>query len=359
MSLQTRPAEQGFARNRWYVAAFSHEVGREFLARTYLDIPVVLFRTENGDAVALLDRCPHRNLPLSMGRLVGNVVRCGYHGIEFNTDGTCAGIPQQTLVPPRMCVRAFPVVEKWQWLWIWMGDEVADPALIPDHSELGLQRKGFTAVPFFMMEFAANYQYLFDNLLDSTHVSYIHEGLLDSGEVASSVYSVRHSGNTVIMDRKNINVCFDAGVAKFFHVRPNYLYDRELNQEARLPNIVTGKNIITDPKNPGQSFEFYGSQGLTPSTARSTYFFNVAGTSYEHDWTPQEIHHIWNVVHQDKVALDAIQARHDQFGPDYLECSIKSDHAGMEARRILTDMVAADVASARAAKPQHARPVSN
>ena len=76
-----------FLRNCWYVAAWAAEVGAAPLARTICGAPVALFRTGSGEAVALEDRCCHRNLPLSMGRVEGEALRCGYHGLLFDRDG--------------------------------------------------------------------------------------------------------------------------------------------------------------------------------------------------------------------------------------------------------------------------------
>ena len=76
-----------FLRNCWYVAAFDNEVGRTPMARTLLNEPVVLFRTEDGTPVALEDRCCHRALPLSMGTIVGDDIQCGYHGLTFDASG--------------------------------------------------------------------------------------------------------------------------------------------------------------------------------------------------------------------------------------------------------------------------------
>ena len=73
-----------FARNQWYVAAYGREVGRELLARTVLGEPLVLYRTEAGEAVVLADRCVHRRYPLSQSRLDGDTIVCGYHGFTFH-----------------------------------------------------------------------------------------------------------------------------------------------------------------------------------------------------------------------------------------------------------------------------------
>ena len=89
-----------YVRNCWYAAAWNHEVTATPLARTFLDEPVVLYRAQDGAVVALEDRCCHRSLPLSMGRVIGDNLQCGYHGLMYGPDGVCIEVPGQSLVPP-------------------------------------------------------------------------------------------------------------------------------------------------------------------------------------------------------------------------------------------------------------------
>jgi phenylpropionate dioxygenase-like ring-hydroxylating dioxygenase large terminal subunit len=122
-----------FLRNHWYVAASSDEIGRKPFGRILLGAPVVFYRTEAGKVVAFEDRCAHRHLPLSMGKLVGDALQCHYHGLRFGPDGRCVRIPGQDQIPQTARVKTYPVVERYKWLWIWMGDPAAaDPAKIAD-----------------------------------------------------------------------------------------------------------------------------------------------------------------------------------------------------------------------------------
>jgi vanillate O-demethylase monooxygenase subunit len=88
-----------FLRNYWYVAATDAEISHKPLGRMILGEPIVLFRAEDGTPVAFEDRCPHRHLPLSMGRLVGDTLQCLYHGLRFGRDGRCVYIPGQEHIP--------------------------------------------------------------------------------------------------------------------------------------------------------------------------------------------------------------------------------------------------------------------
>ena len=115
-------AVTNYPRNCWWVAGFADEIGRDPIDRFILDRPVLLYRKEDGQAIALDNRCPHRWAPLSLGRLVGDAIECPYHGITFGPDGNCVKIPSQKTVSEDCKVRSYPLVETGPFIWIWMGD---------------------------------------------------------------------------------------------------------------------------------------------------------------------------------------------------------------------------------------------
>jgi phenylpropionate dioxygenase-like ring-hydroxylating dioxygenase large terminal subunit len=106
----------------WYAVAASEEVDRDLLGLRALGRPVVLFRTEAGDAVALEDRCAHRAFPLSEGTLVGDEVQCGLCGFRYDTAGQCVAVPSQSRVPFGAAVAAYPVRESDGVVWVWFGE---------------------------------------------------------------------------------------------------------------------------------------------------------------------------------------------------------------------------------------------
>ena len=110
-----------FLRNAWYVAAWEHELTRALLPLTVLGEKIVFFKKQDGTIAALEDACPHRKLPLSMGRLKGDEVECGYHGLTFNCEGQCVQTPGNQPPPPGAKVRVYPVRERYGLVWIWMG----------------------------------------------------------------------------------------------------------------------------------------------------------------------------------------------------------------------------------------------
>src|SRR6516164_1005936 len=172
-----------FVRNTWYVAAWADEVARgSILPRTLLGEPVILYRTESGTPGALEDRCCHRGAPLSLGTVKGELVECGYHGLQFDQSGRCLHIPLQQQIPSKARVKSYPIVERWRFLWIWMGDPaLADPRLIPEHYCMDHPEWDVSRGDVFHVK--ANYQLVSDNFLDASHVVYVHKSTLAQPEV--------------------------------------------------------------------------------------------------------------------------------------------------------------------------------
>lgn len=165
----------------WYVAATADEVGASLLARRVAGRNIVLFRRSDGGVGALEDRCAHRAAPLSMGRLDGDTVVCGYHGFTYSPDGTCVRVPSQLHVPYGASVASFPVREEGPFVWVWLGhparaNAVDPPALRP------LTDDGWTVLGG-ARDMAVNYMLLHDNALDRTHFPFVHPDTIHSGYV--------------------------------------------------------------------------------------------------------------------------------------------------------------------------------
>jgi phenylpropionate dioxygenase-like ring-hydroxylating dioxygenase large terminal subunit len=129
------------------------------------------------------DRCVHRLAPLSLGRIEGNAIRCLYHGLLFDADGRCREIPGQDAIPGSACVRTYPAVERNNWIWVWMGDpDRADPARIAPSKALDdpawVLKTG-------ELHYRAHYSLINDNLLDLTHLAYVHAASFGADEAWS------------------------------------------------------------------------------------------------------------------------------------------------------------------------------
>lgn len=173
-----------FLRNAWYCIALSEEVaGTQLLARTILDEPVVLFRTGEGRVTAFEDRCCHRAAPLSLGYVTPHGLVCGYHGLTFDASGACVRIPGQDHIPAGARVRAYPVVERDRLCWIWMGDvRAADPATIPAIPGHTPADDAKPRAEHAMLHVNGSYELLLENLMDLTHLAYLHRNSIGSSE---------------------------------------------------------------------------------------------------------------------------------------------------------------------------------
>ena len=162
-----------FIRNAWYIAAWADELKEKPLARRICDDPIVLFRDQSGRPAALVDRCCHRSAPLSLGEVVAEGIQCGYHGLTFDGSGACVAIPGQSRISDGARVRSYPVVEKNQFIWIWMGEAArADTSAIVDfpyHDDRAHWPNKHDCY-----RINANYMLMVDNLMDLTHLGYLH-----------------------------------------------------------------------------------------------------------------------------------------------------------------------------------------
>jgi vanillate O-demethylase monooxygenase subunit len=169
-----------YFRDCWYVADWSDSVAADtMVGRTIAEEPVLLYRKGDGAIVAMADRCCHRLAPLSLGAIEDGHIRCGYHGAKFATTGACVEFPGIAKVPASFCIKTYPVVERHRWIWVWVGDpQKADPALIPD---AGMNDSPDMVVRQGEMTHEVNHILVSDNLLDFSHLAYVHPKSFGAG----------------------------------------------------------------------------------------------------------------------------------------------------------------------------------
>ena len=344
--------------NAWYVIARSVEVGDELLARKAAGEHLVLYRTSAGEPVALADRCSHRQFPLSQGQRVGDEIQCSYHGLRFDSCGTCTWVPGQDRIPSRANVPNRPLVERGAWIWVWMGH----PAH-PDHDRL-------PATPWFtdpewasvdgLEPLAAHYGLLIDNLLDLSHETFLHAGFIGTPEVAET--PINTSTSTTTSGRPIVHVSRHmSGVdCPPFYAESTGLQspiDRWQDIDYHAPGYYQ-LNVRVAPE--GSEPDADGSDpeaahvvvlyAITPVDEHNTLDFwavcrNFGVGNAETDAFLTSMNR--TVVLQDVAALDLlhrrlVEARTD--GTDTGEVSFKIDTGGLAARRVLADLTSADVA---------------
>jgi phenylpropionate dioxygenase-like ring-hydroxylating dioxygenase large terminal subunit len=178
-------------KGQWFIAATSRELRRKPLATTLFGTPIVLFRDGAGKAGALLDRCPHRNVPLSLGRVnEDGTLRCAYHGWRFDTEGACKFIPSLTGASDAAARRAhaLPTVEQQGFVWVYSAPsqsaEHAPESLPYRFAYLGA--KGYSTVSQ-VVEAEGTLYSTIENALDVPHTAFLHRGLFRSESLGITI----------------------------------------------------------------------------------------------------------------------------------------------------------------------------
>jgi vanillate O-demethylase monooxygenase subunit len=265
-------------KNGWYVAMGAADlVVGQLVPRMILGEPIVLLRDGNGAAHALEDRCAHRGAPLSLGKLTGEMhLQCGYHGLEFDMAGRCVRNPHGNGVIPSGCrVRSYPVVERYGMVWIWAGENEPDAGKLPKFDMLEppdvrtRSRVDFVRMP-------VPYEYIVDNLMDLSHVSFLHDGVLGNQATIRADTNVEQEGDAVAVER------FMPGVPPPEYFDLIFRQDGEpvdmwqnIRWEAPANLLLdVGATVPGAPRSEGTGN--YAGHFLTPETETSTLYHFVA-----------------------------------------------------------------------------------
>lgn len=333
-------------KNGWYVAAFCHEIGEALLSRWILNEPVVLYRKEDGAAVAVQGRCPHRHFPLGASKRVGDTIQCGYHGITFDAAGKCTFVPSQQVIPGVYSIKAYPLVERGLWAWIWPGDPAkADEALIPELDEIGFGGSDFHAKPFYYHHVEGRYQLLNDNLLDLTHLGYLHCTSIGTPDDAATpetrdtsdrrISSRRHMRNTPKQPVAEARIDFDGPV------------DRISGMDFFFPGFHAGIGEMRVSEGHERAGEMLNSSrvwhAVTPAKRHTTNYFFAMGST-DRQGVEDMVEYLRPVLEEDifaTVEIEKIVQTLDSLPPELM---LKSDGTAVLGRRKLQQMMDAEAA---------------
>ncbi|MEY2925743.1 MAG: hypothetical protein RL367_220 [Pseudomonadota bacterium] len=346
-----------YLRNSWYVIAWSRDLAEKPLAITVMDEALVAFRDPDGRAAVLEDHCPHRHLPLSMGCAARGGIQCGYHGMVFDRNGTCLEAPSNGgTPPPRARVRAYPVTERYGWIWAWMGEAAAaDPGLVPNFAEntaVGQRAVGETTLV------NANYKLVTDNLMDLSHVGYVHQSTIGNPEfTAKGKLTARRSAAGVQV----LRLVDDVPPPPTYILTGMLPAGKNIDRWQRIEFIppafvrihVGGKQAGTG----ALDGDYAGGLGwwimnaMTPASPASTIYFWAAVRDYALDDPAVDelyLKQVGAAFAEDKVMLEA-QQRVLETRPDTWDHALKSDTGSIEARRVLEAAIAAEQSCTAAA----------
>jgi phenylpropionate dioxygenase-like ring-hydroxylating dioxygenase large terminal subunit len=182
----------------WYVACLSTDLGRRRpVDRTVLGVPMALFRGGDGRVAAVIDRCPHRNVPLSLGTVEAGLLQCSYHGWRFDSEGACRAVPGLLEEPDRRARRVdtFPTAEHDGFVWVFPTRDVepsTSPFRFPWVDEAGYEtvRRSLSVT--------ASLHTALENTLDVPHTAFLHGGLFRGGREPVDIdVVVRHTDDGV------------------------------------------------------------------------------------------------------------------------------------------------------------------
>ncbi len=338
-----------FLKNAWYVAAWDHEIGRALTPVRMLDEAIVLYRTGDGAVAALEDACPHRKLPLSMGRLKGDQVECGYHGLTFDTSGTCTRVPGAERIPHRACVRAYPVAERYGLVWVWMGDPAkADPAAIFDIPEWGNPSWGVSRGDAMTLE--CNYLYMTDNLLDPSHVAWVHQSSFAGAGTDETPLNTDVHDKGVTVWRWMLDTPPAPFYAQFLKFTGNC--DRKQHYEVHWPSHAIIKAIFAPAGTGGEgqplhpdTFVMDSYNFMTPVSASETryYWFQMRNFAPDDaDVSARFAKSVRGAFEEDRVILNAVQKGMDAKRSPNLDLAI--DLGPLRFRNRLRKMTEAEAA---------------
>jgi len=332
-----------FLRNHWYCAALSQEIGREPLGRIFLNEPVVMYRTADGTAVALEDRCCHRRAPLSKGKVEGDRLRCGYHGFLYDATGKVVWVPGQDKVPPNAGVRSYPLVEKHGWTWIWMGDaNRADARQVPAFYWFDDPRWACSGG---YLPMKGNNMLLVDNLLDLSHLPFLHPSTVGSQGDTNPELHWERGPDFVRGTRLATNL---PPSPRFAKEGIDFNTDRIQVMTYTPPANVTVEITLTEAgKKPGDPTSRANRHivilnSMTPETETTCHYIWGNGRDFQigdKDLTLATHRMIESTFYEDIAIIEAEQLIID-LDPAAPQIDVMGDAGGLQARRLLERLIA-------------------
>lgn len=312
------------------------------LARTILGMPILMFRDEANLASAIGDCCPHRMAPLHLGKLENGQVTCGYHGLAFGKDGKCVRNPHGAI--GSLAVPSYPVVERDGILWIWPGIiGQQDPDDIPGFASLD---EGSHFVGRGHIVGDAHYELMSDNILDLSHIEFLHPSL-GTLAVSAAKVTVRQSENSVIATRVMRDEILPPGLGYVYHSGDRKV-ERTMEVVWRAPANLALSVTIDQPEN--VQFPQTSSQSLhffTPQTEWSTHYF-YSGSLPRATAEPERFETFFAALsraflNEDKPMIDGQQSMLGAANiMDLKPALLPIDKAGVLARRELGRLIAAE-----------------
>jgi vanillate O-demethylase monooxygenase subunit len=311
----------------WYPVALVRELDDAPLAAKLLDEELVIYRA-GGRVVVANDICPHRGLPLSLGRQTPDGVVCAYHGLRFGAEGRCTHVPAHPdrAIPDRLRVRTYPAVERYGLIWTCLradGGET-DIAPMPHWDEAGYQQ---IVCPWIDIFGFAGRQ--LEGFLDVAHFAFVHTATFGDANntVVPSYVPRRHAHGFDVEYRSSVGNypigVEGRGVAGFEWLRH---FNCHLPFTATLEIHFPGDDRLVIMN------------AASPVSARVTRLFAPIARNFDTDLPVQDVYDFnLRVFREDKAIVEAQKPECLPLDP-MMEAHIPADRSSMAYRRGLRDL---------------------
>ena len=307
-------------RNYWYIACASTRLDAKPYPVRVLDYDLAVFRDGAGKANALLDRCCHRGVQLSLGQVVEGTLACGYHGWRYEASGKCVHIPSlcaDQRIPKGFEVPSFPCVEQEGYVWVWMGNEkqqlIAPPSL-PEFEQFHWYQGSISM--------RCDYMKGIENNLDWCHPYFAHpwtHGQFFSthyGGFKETAYEIRLTGKGMIVFAP-VTAAEDESIP----------IDAWAKLSFELPDCV----CVEFPTQNGRMLIVMRFVPTGANTCRLEWLSSHSDDS--------ETHIIWSedepeIFSQDRLLIESAQFAYEKEGSTF-ERSVEADAATLLARQIV------------------------
>ena len=262
-----------YLQNCWYVALWGNDLAEgAVVQRRILGVPLAIYRDHEGHISALTNACPHRFAPLSEGKVTDEgMLQCPYHGLQFNAQGKCVHNPHGGGVIPRAAqVRAYAAVEKDGVIWVWMGNQTPDVDLIPDYPLLADPTMLRSRMDWLCIN--ARYELVIENLLDLSHVGFLHDGILGNRETAAAKIHVDQEQNRIRIGREMTNVTCP-GLFDLLYRRDGGRVDMWTNITWTAPaTLINDAGVVDVGEDKSAGTGIFGHHFLTPESEHTTLY---------------------------------------------------------------------------------------
>ena len=310
----------------WYPVARAQELkGGRAMGVAFGGEPIVLVRAPSGKLFALEDRCAHRQMPLSMGVVTGEQLKCCYHGWSYDETGRCAGVPY---LPPGMPrpegVRSYPCREAYGLVFVFPGG--AGRAHQVPFPDIPTWASPEYRPMYFSRGVKCHYSFMHENLMDMHH-QFLHRRLM--GNVRVTQLDVRRGMDWLEVDyridRTSGRRHWGAGLMAGRRGRNGDGQDHDVMTVAtRYPYQLLQVRRLSSPKPAFTLWAVYVPVDAEQRTSRS---FGVLMIRIPP--VPILRHLMWPIIRQfteaifaeDRKAVEAEQRAYDRQGADW-NCEI-------------------------------------